>query len=64
MGEICERGQKVQTSSYKINQGDVLYSMVIMVNTILYKISHHMKKIIAMFGHGCYIISDFFRRYN
>ena len=27
-GKIGDGGQKVQTSSYKINPGDVMYSMV------------------------------------
>ena len=38
-GEICEkdeRDQKVQTSSYKINHGEVMYSMVTLINTLLY----------------------------
>ena len=30
-----EGGQKVQTCSYKISQGDVMYSMVTVVNNII-----------------------------
>lgn len=36
MGKMAEEGWQVQTFSYKINHGDVIYSMVIIVNTILY----------------------------
>ena len=32
-GEIDEEGQKVQTSSYKISCGDVMYSLVTTVNS-------------------------------
>ena len=35
MRELGEGGQKVQTSSYKINSGDVMYSMVAIVNILL-----------------------------
>ena len=36
VGKMGEGGQKVQTSSYKISPGDVMYSMVTIVsNTIL-----------------------------
>lgn len=31
-GEMSEGRQKVQTFSYKINPGDVMYSMVVTVN--------------------------------
>lgn len=33
-GKMMEGGQKVHISSYKVNPGDVPYSMVITVNTI------------------------------
>ena len=37
VGKMGERGQKVQTSSYKISRGDVMYSMVtIVTNTVLH----------------------------
>ena len=37
MGEIGEGGQKVQTSSYKISDGDVMYRVVARVNdTVLH----------------------------
>ena len=36
-GEISEGGQKVQTSSFKISSGKVMYSMVTRVNnTVLH----------------------------
>ena len=31
-----ERDQKVQSSAYKINHGEVMYSMVTIINTLLY----------------------------
>ena len=31
-GELDEGGQKAQTSSYKINHGNVMYRMMILVN--------------------------------
>ena len=35
--KMGERGQKVQTSSYKVSSGHVIYSMVTIVNnTVLY----------------------------
>ena len=53
-GKIGEGGQKVQTSIYNISRGDVMYSMVTIVNnTVVYiwkllkidlKSSHHEKK--------------------
>ena len=37
VGKTGEGGQKVQTSSYKISPGDVMYSMVTIVNnTVLH----------------------------
>lgn len=33
VGKMGEGGQKVQTSSYKVNSGDVMYNMVIIVNS-------------------------------
>lgn len=37
MGELGEVGQSAQTSSYKINSGDIMYNMKTRVyNTILY----------------------------
>ena len=37
VGKMGEEGQKVQTSSYKISLGDVMYSMVTIVNnTVLH----------------------------
>lgn len=49
-GDMCECGQKVLTSSYKIKTpGDVMYNMIIIVNNSAYleiansnlKSSHH-----------------------
>ena len=35
--ELSEGGKKVQTSSFKINSGDVMYNMMTTVyNTVLY----------------------------
>ena len=55
-----EVGQEVQTSSYKLSPGGATYSMVTMVNNILFlevakrvnlKISHHkVKRIITRCG--------------
>ena len=39
-----EGGQEVQTSSYGISQGDVMYSMVIIVNNILLPIGKLLKQ--------------------
>ena len=36
MGKKSEGGLKVQTSSYKINSGSVMYSMTTGTNTVLY----------------------------
>ena len=36
VGEMGEEGQKVQTSSHGISPGDVMYSMVTVVNTVLH----------------------------
>lgn len=37
MGELSEGGQQVQTSSYKISSGNVMYSIMMTVNkTVLY----------------------------
>lgn len=37
VGKIGEGGQKVQSSNYKISPGDVMYSMVTLVNNnVLY----------------------------
>lgn len=32
---MVEGGQKVQTSSYKVNPGDVMYSMMTIVNNAI-----------------------------
>ena len=34
--EMCESGQKVQTSRYKMNNGDVIDIMITAVNNMLY----------------------------
>ena len=36
VGEIVEENQKIQTYSYKLNHGFVMYSMVTIVNDIVY----------------------------
>lgn len=36
VGKMGESGEKVQTSSYKKRLGDFMYSMVAVVNTVLY----------------------------
>ena len=36
MGKMGQKGQKVQTSSYERSHGDVVYSMVTIVNTVLF----------------------------
>jgi len=33
---VGEKDQKVQTSAYKTNHGEVMYSMVTIINTLLY----------------------------
>ena len=35
-GEMGEGGQKIQTSSYKINSGDVMSSILTIVNITIY----------------------------
>ena len=35
MGELEAGGQKIQTSSYKINSGDLMYSMMTIVNNTI-----------------------------
>ena len=38
MGKLDEGSQKVQTFSYKISHGDVMYSMVTLLNNTLLRI--------------------------
>ena len=45
MGEICECGHKIQTSSYKIkNPEEVMYSMAILVNNAVL----HIQKLLRV----------------
>ena len=64
VGEMGEGGQKVQTSSYRINKSwNVMCSVVTVVNnTVLYvwkllrvdlKCSRHKKKKLTLCGAGC-----------
>ena len=44
MGEMDEGGQKVQTSTYTINTGDVMYHMVTTVNDTALHISKLLRE--------------------
>lgn len=44
VGKMGEGGQKAYISSYKINHGDVMYSMVTLVNNTIFRIGKLLRE--------------------
>ena len=64
MGEICENGQKVQTSSYKIisypqvtSSRDVMYSTMNIINNIVFYILKFLRVYFESYHHKEKILS-------